>query len=442
MHVQLLLLGLTTAAGTVPKRGLSGLEGCEDAKALGLQDSWHYNWGVWPTSYDEGGNRAPSGESICATPRAAEFVPMFWGCGKGGNATSALWETVREDWKRIGVRAVLGFNEPDNAGQSNLTPERAAECWSSVDELALSFDPPLTLVGPGMTHWDATGGSPWLDQFLGNISSEQASRIEFLAQHDYSGNAKGIVGKADAALKKYGRRIWLTEFSVGSGADRAVNDKFAKEALPLFDAADSIARYSWFSTRNKPAAWVNESNLLPLDNRPGWSKQSGEACAQMLWLSQHGTAKECQINTLENSGCAEPKVAVYQTGDVKNCYCSNTSTCEKKPSSWQDAYTFTGTPPPPWTKTSKTACAASEMLWIGQHGSLGICQAEAETNNACTSAPTKSVVFEGGPLHNCYCLNATSCTKTTSTWQDLYVQPKAPKIPTTPLTTTGEVYKV
>jgi hypothetical protein len=181
---------------------------------------------------------------------------MFWGFN--GNVTKGLWPSFREDWGRIGVKSILGFNEPDNHGQSNLSPEEASNGWNQLDDFAQTFSPPLTIVGPAMTHWDESGGSPWLDEFFGNLSDARAKNIQFLAQHDYSGNAKLIIAKANAAYKKYGRRIWLTEFAVGSGKDRAANDKFMGEVLPLLDATDSIYRYAWFSTRNAPGSWVNQ----------------------------------------------------------------------------------------------------------------------------------------------------------------------------------------
>ena len=114
-----------------------------------------------------------------------------------------------------------------------------------------------------MTHWSSDGGSPWLDEFFGNLSKEELGRIKYLAQHDYSGNPSGIVAKAKAAHKKYGRKIWLTEFAVGNGAARERNDAFLRNALPLLDGSDSIARYAWFSTRNEPKGWVAQSSLLP-----------------------------------------------------------------------------------------------------------------------------------------------------------------------------------
>ena len=439
LRTAVLLFGaIASVQCSTPKRGLSGLEGCSDATSLNLASSWSYNWNLWPTLRDVGGNKMQPGATACDQPQTAEYVPMFWSCWT--NCTTSLWPTVRADWKGLGVKYLLGFNEPDNAGQSNLTPEQASIYWDQVDDFANTFDPPLELVGPGMTHWDETGGSPWLDQFLGNLSDARKSNIKYLAQHDYSGDADGVIARANAAYKKYGRQIWLTEFSVGSGAGRAANDAFMAKVLPQLDAADSVFRYAWYSTRNAPAAWVNSSCLLPPDDGPGWSKFSGHACSsdQMLWLSQHGTADMCKAQALDNAGCAEPKTVVYQSGDVQNCYCANTTTCDQAPVSWQDTFVHRGEEQL-WGKSASSACQDSEMAWLSQQGSLRECQAAASDSALCASAPTKVVAYQTGDVKNCYCLNTTSCTKTASTWQDLYTQPKAAPLSQTP-TSTGHTY--
>ena len=93
-------------------------------------------------------------------------------------------------------------------GQANLTPKQAALYWVQLHDFANSFKPPLTLVGPGMTRWGEDGGSPWLDQFFGHLTEDHIRSIKFLAQHDYSGNAKRIIAKADAAYKKYGKKVY------------------------------------------------------------------------------------------------------------------------------------------------------------------------------------------------------------------------------------------
>lgn len=44
--------------------------------------------------------------------QTAEFVPMLWGCY--GNCTGDLWNTFRPSWEALGVKHILGWNEPDN----------------------------------------------------------------------------------------------------------------------------------------------------------------------------------------------------------------------------------------------------------------------------------------------------------------------------------------
>ena len=126
---------------------------------------------------------------------------MFWSCY--GNCTKGVPDDYRTLYRAAGVTHILGFNEPDNSGQSHLSPAHAA---------ASGFAPPLTLVSPAMTHW-TLNGSVWLDEFFGNCSDVvkdcDPSLVKYVAFHDYSASAGGIVAKADAAFQRYGnaRRI-------------------------------------------------------------------------------------------------------------------------------------------------------------------------------------------------------------------------------------------
>merc|ERR1712039_1112839 len=104
------------------------------------------------------------------------------------------------------------------------------------------------------------------------------------------GNADDIIKKATGAAKKYGRKVWLTEFSVGSGKHRVAQDAFLKQVVPALEDSDSVFRYAWYSTRNAPDTWVAESSLLPYYQGP---------CAEseLMWLSgaswQPGSLAQC-----------------------------------------------------------------------------------------------------------------------------------------------------
>jgi len=145
-------------------------------------------------------------------------------------------------------RYLLTFNEPDNVNQSNLSPEEAASLWPKIVTIAEEND--LTIVSPGLTHW-GDGKWDWLDQFIGNVSNvmgnnEDKLPFEYISVHDYSGNIEKILDNADNAFEKYGVQIWLTEFAKGSGAGRAKNMDFMKDALVKLEESDSVNRYAWY----------------------------------------------------------------------------------------------------------------------------------------------------------------------------------------------------
>ncbi|AUF82697.1 glycosyl hydrolase [Tetraselmis virus 1] len=234
------------------KRGTTGTfknTFCKDAERLNLQSNWYYNW-------------TPIPRFDCENGFAAEFVPMISKC-PDDNCKAFLPKGFRKLWKKAGVRFIAGFNEPEKEDQANLTPEKAAELWPQIHRLAVSFDPPLRIVGPSMAKWGNDGGSEWLDTFLSLIPERMRAKIEFLGQHDYSGNPNVIVKRSKAAFKKYKRKIWLTEFAVGFGLPRRNNDYFMKRVLPVLDSERTVFRYAWYSMRNQPRPWVDESSLFP-----------------------------------------------------------------------------------------------------------------------------------------------------------------------------------
>ena len=144
----------------------------------------------------------------------------------------------RQDWAAIGVQAmaIMGWNEPDNKGQSNLSPEQAAIYWCAplspcqvppcrsvvvstrycclaldgarvawpekvpaFDDLAQSFEPPLTLVGPGMTHYGVRTVAlhGWTNSSGTCPMRVQRALPSWRSMTIYSGDSKqGIVARA------------------------------------------------------------------------------------------------------------------------------------------------------------------------------------------------------------------------------------------------------
>jgi len=261
------------------KRGLGGFVGhftCQDAAALGLNDSWFYSWMMNPSQYNKCGNN----QKI-----AAEFVPMV----AGVNATQHyMTDAVRRHWAFANVHYLLGYNEPDSGNGKHNHPHEAAPAvaaadWPLVQKVADQFDPPLELVAPavasgsesgGRDAWDDNGKSTWLDDFFRNctniVKDCDPSKIKYIAMHDYHGNVTGLKRRIDGAFKRYGgRKIWLTEVAItkwGQPPSRAVQDAYMAELLPYLDSSEHVFRYAWYAARNAPNEQNGGSNLLPYDS--------------------------------------------------------------------------------------------------------------------------------------------------------------------------------
>jgi len=187
---------------------------CTEVDKLGI--TWWYNWGSQPD---------------CETK--STFVPMIWG---------------RDNIKDISkvnksAPALLGFNEPNNAGQSNLSPQEAASYWPQLMATGMRLGSPAVDAG--------TTAYTWLDQFFGNCSG---CRVDFIAVHWYSPwsgscTAQSLYNRTAFFAERYNRPVWITEFDCADGSfDQNLN--FMKQALPnLQSATPKLERFAWFTTR-------------------------------------------------------------------------------------------------------------------------------------------------------------------------------------------------
>ena len=262
------------------KQGFSGFLGkdfsCDDASFLGLSDSWWYTWTPNTNQYSKCNHVQPS-------KLGHEFVPMVIGLGLASKDNNSHF---LKEWAASNAHYLLGYNEPDYGNGHNhphmCHPADAARDWPNVTALAKLAG--LSLVSPAVstTGLDDTGRSQWLDEFYGNCSTVvpdcNVSSIEYVAFHDYNGDAKRLVGRAEGMAKRYGKPVWITEFGINKWArivngkcencniTRAMEDQYMQEVLPLLDASPAVHRYAWFTARDKPTPGIAMGNLLVSDN--------------------------------------------------------------------------------------------------------------------------------------------------------------------------------
>jgi hypothetical protein len=228
--------------GLPPYKGVAN-SACGDLGRLGA--TWYYNWTLSPGS--------------CT---ASQFVPMVW--GHTGNEQSA--SGISSEINGIvtgGYRIVLGFNEPDNSSQSNLSVATAISLWPSM-----TGNPSLR-VGSPATQANSSGQA-WFTSFMNQVNADTTGRlrVDFIAAHWYGWNSGSCDANA-SALESYirwleaipgNRPIWLTEWGClnQSNPTAAVVQAFFAGAIAMLTKHPRIERYGWYP-------WTTNNELVAKD---------------------------------------------------------------------------------------------------------------------------------------------------------------------------------
>lgn len=215
-----------------------------------LRVDWHYSWGLKkPKDY----------------PPNISFVPMVWGPWGLEEAVKYINEHKEED----DVDCLLGFNEPDEQGQSNIPVERALELWPTLMEAK------VRLGSPACVHPD----NEWMKKFMHEVDRRQL-RVDFVTIHDYGGpSPEALIQKCRKIHEMYSRPVWITEFAVGDWQAKDVKEhrhspqrvlEFMQAVLPELDRLDCVERYAWFpaskdsSHLGTSALFEDDGTLTPL----------------------------------------------------------------------------------------------------------------------------------------------------------------------------------
>jgi len=225
------LLGCIFALSSAAKRGIawSSSNPIADASLFtSAQIDWYYTW-------------SPTKQS--GMPSRLEFVPMLWNSGGG----SSFENTVLS----YGSKEVLGFNEPDNSGQADMTPSVAATAWKSFIQPLSSHG--IRLGAPAVTN--GAGGLPWLREFIGNCSG---CTIDFIPIHWYA-----TIPPTNEYFRDYvtsfhttfNKPIWITEFA-DTDTTIANDVSFINYQIPWLDSQSFIERYAYFGPF-RGSTWEN-----------------------------------------------------------------------------------------------------------------------------------------------------------------------------------------
>jgi hypothetical protein len=219
------------------KKGIAfGYHSEADMAADSKGMSWWYNWAVVPDN----------GVKDVFENYDMDFVPMAWNGGFNETALRAFYASHPNS------KYLLGFNEPNFTSQANLTPSEAAALWPKLEAIAKDYN--LKIVGPAVNYCDKcisvngvqiTDPVQYLDSFFVACPGCQ---VDYIAVHNYmcySGALRSYIDR----FKKYGRKIWLTEFACWDQANISpdMQKSYILGALDYLENDTMIFRYSWFT---------------------------------------------------------------------------------------------------------------------------------------------------------------------------------------------------
>jgi hypothetical protein len=157
-----------------------GVAGCGPCVTLGC--SWCYSWSPWP-----------------GASAGVERVPMI----RDATNVNVAQLGGNSDW-------LMGFNEPDLAGQADLAPDIAAALWRRIEERW----PDKRLVAPVPSHLHPDWLVQWYEAY--QIRYGQAPRIDALAMHCYLSATKciALAQEYEGLATLWGvQEGWVTEFA-------------------------------------------------------------------------------------------------------------------------------------------------------------------------------------------------------------------------------------
>lgn len=215
------------------KKGYGGK--AEQANLLDVQ--WRYNWGA-------------GDESTLDT----EYVLMKH------NPNWPSWAQINE---KQGVNHLLGFNEPMQKDQANMTMEQVLRLWPKMQASGLRLGSPCT----------TDGTIDWLYEFLDKAKA-RGYRVDFITVHYYKGgwsNEKFIRWMRDIH-ERTGLPLWVTEFNNGARWVKGHNPTLEQNAKAIagyckvMDECDFIERYAVFNMKDNRAI-ISNGKLTPAGKR-------------------------------------------------------------------------------------------------------------------------------------------------------------------------------
>lgn len=137
----------------------------------------------------------------------------------------------------------MGYNEPNQLTQANMTAEEAAAHWPYIEQnckLAKLVSPSAVNCGVGKCN---DYPFDWFDKFFSYCKD---CRVDYLATHTFMCDPNKLMDYLQKLYDRYGKEIWLTEFSCGMEDNADILAIFMKQILPKLEASPIVYRFVSF----------------------------------------------------------------------------------------------------------------------------------------------------------------------------------------------------
>lgn len=231
--IVMLAVGLlpATLLGAAGKKGVGEYDQPRGAATLSqLGVSWYYDWRPRP--------------DVAHAPAGVQFIPMIWG---EQNLNAADLKAAKDS----GAGIVLGFNEPNEQGQSHMTVEEALDAWPRLEALHVRLGSPAPGTG------DDVKPDGWLARFMAGARA-RGYRVDFVCIHPYQASfdpeqaTQDLIREVTTVHNLYHLPIWVTEYAMAQWGppqrtpDYATQAKFAAESARALEKLPFVERYAWY----------------------------------------------------------------------------------------------------------------------------------------------------------------------------------------------------
>ncbi len=236
------------------------------------------------------------------------------------------WPSLAQNWRSLGINTLLGYNEPDQANQANMSVSTAISAWGDLLATGLRVGSPATSDG---------GPNTWLIPFVSQADAG-GLRVDFVATHYYqshnpadpSGCASQMYNFLLNIWNNTHRPIWVTEWNNGANwtdsqwppPTYAQQQACIQAMVNMLETTPFVERYALYNWVEDTRSLVTSSNTVTLAGTVYSNTVSSLSYSQAM--PDNGTPGIAEFlfatNTWDSSGNANNGMAVgapaYTTG--------------------------------------------------------------------------------------------------------------------------------